>query len=157
MRERGEAPLKQFKNQSGLTLIELLATITITSILSILIYNIFITGLLASLTAENTASLQQEANYLVTFIDDYHKRNESYTITIDENHKKITFTNIVTFETEVINNSRFLYDIYDTKNNVNALHTIQIDSANKNFHIQLIVKSEKSPKTYEINTIISRL
>ena len=60
--------MKQIKNQSGITLIEVLATITILSIVSVIIYNVFSNGLRYSSQAEDTVLIQQEANYLLTAI-----------------------------------------------------------------------------------------
>ena len=82
--------MKQRKNQSGLTLIEVLATIAILSIVTVMIYSVFSTGLHQYSQAKETVLIQQEANYLLTILKERHENDDSYTITVDESHQKVT-------------------------------------------------------------------
>ena len=82
--------MKQIKNQSGITLIEVLATITILSIVSVIIYNVFSNGLHYSSQAKDTVLIQQEANYLLTVLKEQHENEDSYTVTVDKDQQKVT-------------------------------------------------------------------
>ena len=53
------------KNQKGVTLIELLATITILSIIGVIIWNVFIQGTKYSNTAVTKNRLIQESNIVI--------------------------------------------------------------------------------------------
>ncbi len=68
--------MKQMKNQAGITLIEVLATITILSIVSVIIYSVFSNGLRYSSQAEETVLIQQEANYLLTLLKEQHENEK---------------------------------------------------------------------------------
>ena len=71
------------KNQSGITLIEVLATLTILSLLLGIIYSVFFNGLQYSSKAKNTVSIQQEANYLLTLLKEQHEKVNSYTVSVN--------------------------------------------------------------------------
>lgn len=150
--------MRQRKNQFGLTLIEVLATVTILSIVTVLIYGVFSTGLHQYSQAKEDVLIQQEANYLLTILKERHENDDSYTITVDESHQKVTINTNKSSDTLIIESEKYTYQIVDTENPSNDTNTISIDPSKDNFHVQIIVTSKKNPSvTYEIKTILSRL
>lgn len=153
--------MKQIKSQAGMTLIEILATITILSIVSVILYSVFSNGLRYSSQAEDTVLIQQEANYLLTTLKKQHENADSYTITVDQNHQKVTIETTVgtSVESSVIESEEYQYQISDTENNIDAAsEPIEIIPSNENFHIQIVVTNKIKPDlTYKIKTILSRL
>ncbi len=156
--------MKQIKNETGLTLIEVLATITILSIVSVVIYNVFTSGLRYSSKAEETTLIQQEANYLLTLLKEQHEKTTNYyTITVENNHNIAILNKDRSNEIDVTN-SQYLYqicDLDDTKScdEQNATdHTITKTPINERFHVKIILINKSNPDNkYEIQTILSRL
>lgn len=68
------------KNQKGLTLIELLATITVLSIIGLIIWGVFIQGTQYFQNAMTKNQMQQEANIILERIKNIHQTSDSYTI-----------------------------------------------------------------------------
>ena len=65
-------------NQRGLTLIEVLATLTVLSIVGAVIWNVFFQGLLYTKKAVSQNSIQQEANVIVMTLTKIHQTSEEY-------------------------------------------------------------------------------
>lgn len=69
------------KNEQGITLVELLATLTLLSIISILIWSVFSQGHRFSRESIVVSQLQQEANRIGTELMNFHRNAESeYTL-----------------------------------------------------------------------------
>lgn len=68
------------QKQCGLTFIELLATITVLSIIGIIIWNVFIQGNKYSQTSISKNMLQQEANLVITNLTKIHQTSAQYEI-----------------------------------------------------------------------------
>ncbi len=155
--------MNSMKNQAGITLIELLATLTILSFLLGIIYSVFSNGLQYSSKAKNTVSIQQEANYLLTVLKEQHEKVNSYTVTVNNDHKKVVINNSNN-ETFTIDNPNFFYKMckYNPSTS-NCEKPIEgnfeetIDSKNR-FPIKIIIESSTNDDlTYEVKTILSRL
>ncbi len=135
--------MKQIKNETGLTLIEVLATLTILSIVSVIIYNVFSNGLRYSSQAEDTVLIQQEANYLLTLLKEQHENAANdYTVTVENNQNTVILNKGRTNDMDVTN-SQYLYqicDIDDAKScdEQNAAdHTLTKTPSNERFHVKL--------------------
>lgn len=157
--------MKQIKNEAGLTLIEVLATITILSIVSVIIYNVFTSGLRYSSKAEETVLIQQEANYLLTLLKEQHENAATdYTVTVENNQSTVILNKGRSNETDVTN-SQYLYQICDLDDSQSSCdeqnaadHTIKKTPSNERLHIKIILTNKNDPGiTYEIQTILSRL
>jgi prepilin-type N-terminal cleavage/methylation domain-containing protein len=72
---RGDSLLQ---NERGLTLVEVLATLTILSIISVVIWNVFFQGLDYSDKAVTQNSMQQESNYLTMKLTRIHQTAKQY-------------------------------------------------------------------------------
>ncbi|MEH7381980.1 prepilin-type N-terminal cleavage/methylation domain-containing protein [Bacillus sp. JJ1533] len=156
---------KYLRNSDGITLIELLATLAIFSIVSILIYGVLLNGMNYSEKSKDNVSRQQEMNILVTTITKAHETYASYDIVVDQSpdaHNiqligKDATGNIV--HTVDIANENYVYSLYNSQesNEVPFSTETTVDSSQP-LHIKIIIKDKKQPsKTSEIKTIISRL
>ncbi|MCA1065252.1 type II secretion system protein [Rossellomorea sp. AcN35-11] len=86
------------QNERGLTLVEVLATLTILSIIGAVIWNVFFQGIHYTKKAVSQNSIQQEANILTMSLTRVHQTTESYqlkntdcTITVLYSGKQDTF------------------------------------------------------------------
>lgn len=68
------------KNESGLSLIELLLTLTILSIVGVLIWSVFFQGTSYSKKAMTKNQMQQEANVIINNLMKFHRTNDRYEI-----------------------------------------------------------------------------
>ncbi|SFB16370.1 MULTISPECIES: type II secretion system protein [unclassified Bacillus (in: firmicutes)] len=76
------------KNQKGITLIEVLATLAILSLVSTLIYGVFIGSQQNFKRISTKTSLSQEANLIVATIKNYHTKNNKYILSLDSSTQK---------------------------------------------------------------------
>lgn len=156
--------MKLIKNETGITLIEVLAAITILSIVTVIIYNVFSNGLRYSSQAEDTVLIQQEANYLLTLLKKQHENAANdYTVTVENNHNTVIINKNRSNEMDATN-SQYLYQICDLDDvkscdEQNATdHTITKTPSNGRFHVKMILINKSNPDIkYEIQTILSRL
>ncbi|MEH7384536.1 prepilin-type N-terminal cleavage/methylation domain-containing protein [Bacillus sp. JJ1521] len=156
---------KHLRNNGGITLIELLATLAIFSMVSILIYGVLINGMNYSEKSKDNVSRQQEMNILVTTITKAHESYSSYEIVVDQNPdaNKIQLIGKDGSGTVVsavdLSNEHYIYSLYNSQesdevpfSNATTIHTSQP------LYIKLIIKDRKQPsQKSEIKTIISRL
>ncbi|MDP4084545.1 MAG: prepilin-type N-terminal cleavage/methylation domain-containing protein [Bacillota bacterium] len=70
-------------HQKGLTLIELLTTLTILFIVSTLIYGVLININKNYSKIEDQNNLEQQANYIISTIKNYHLKNDVYKLSYD--------------------------------------------------------------------------
>ena len=82
--------MKQWKNQRGVTLIEVLATLTIMSLFGGIVYGVFINGMNYSSKAKDTVSIQQEANYVLTILKEMQEKKDSYTVSVSQDHGTVS-------------------------------------------------------------------
>jgi len=77
------------KNESGITLVELLATLSLLSIVVVLIWTTFFITTKHNVTETSKLRLQQEANYILTEIQQQHRHLDCYELEIEENKIKL--------------------------------------------------------------------
>ncbi|MEK4403921.1 prepilin-type N-terminal cleavage/methylation domain-containing protein [Sporosarcina sp. FSL K6-6792] len=77
------------KNESGMTLVEALATLTILSMVVVLIWTTFSISTKHSIMETTKLQLQQEANYILTEIQQQHRQLECYTLDIREDRVQL--------------------------------------------------------------------
>lgn len=150
-------------NQKGITLIELLAVLTILGIIIGVLYSVFINGLNYSTSSKDTVLIQQEANYLLTLLKKQHEKDVPYIVKI----KKDNLSEVIIEGAESVNveNSSFEYSISDLgKKTVPCedpeqyLFCKKIDPLDEDFHIKIKVTNKKDSKVnFEVQTILSRL
>ena len=69
--------MKQLSNESGITLIEVLATLTITAIIGSVVYGVLFQTLHANEKTKSHNELRQEANIVMTQLRTMHENGES--------------------------------------------------------------------------------
>lgn len=153
-----------WNKQKGMTLIELLAVLTILAIILVLLYSVFLNGLHYSTKAKDTVLIQQEANYLLNLLKKQHEEGQIYTVKVENNETFIIMEGV----TEVIKESHsdFLYYICDLDNtNENSCResypvsfSKHINPLQDHFRLKLMLKNKKNHDLiFEVETILSRL
>ena len=84
------------KNEKGVTLIELLAVLVLVSLIFTIIMTTFTISFKYNATETKKLKMQQEANYLVSFILQKHRTLEAYELMISDD--KLVFKECVTAE-----------------------------------------------------------
>ncbi|UFT99118.1 prepilin-type N-terminal cleavage/methylation domain-containing protein [Radiobacillus kanasensis] len=144
--------------ESGFTLVELLGAIAIFSILVALVFQVLHTGINASNKAKEGASLQREANIILSALTTRHETESSYTILLDQNPSasKISIRN-ETGEITVISQASYFYTIYnDTTHELLPTEAVIEPNNDESLSIRLIVEDAQG-QSFEISTIISRM
>lgn len=138
------------RNQHGLTLIELLVTITIISFLGIIIWNVFSQGIKFSQKSISQNFIQQEANIVNANLISIHQKSKQYVISNANCEINVVITNQDnTTQTQLFTNNKLCYSI-------NLTGIIIPGQENKN--ITLTVADRKdSNNSFVINTLLFRL
>ncbi|RDW16336.1 hypothetical protein CWR48_16970 [Oceanobacillus arenosus] len=153
------------KNEKGMTLVEVLATLVIASLFMGIIYTVVMMSMEYSSVETTKTRLQQEANYIITEIQRIHRKGDCYVLSITENEVAIAETEMESCpETDSkmrVLSSEYKYDydieldedgekiVFDKKeihpniNNVKLTNLSIKDAENADIHV-------------EISTIISR-
>lgn len=108
------------KSERGITLIELLAAITILSFIGIIIWNAFFQGYQFSKKAISKNFMIQESNIVITNLTRIHQKSKQYTITNTDSNCEITISYIDkngANQTEVYNNPQICLT-FEMKNGV---------------------------------------
>ncbi|WP_341302033.1 prepilin-type N-terminal cleavage/methylation domain-containing protein [Lysinibacillus sp. FSL H8-0500] len=137
------------KNQRGLTLVEVLASIIILSLVTILAWNIFFQGTKYSQKTISKNQMQQEANVIIANLNSIHKRSREYSVSSSDCRLSVVYTDQNrTEKEEIFENSQMCIQ-------ANALTVIPKTS---NAEVHLIIEEKNNPNnTIEINTLLSRL
>lgn len=133
------------KNERGLTLVELLAVLTIFGVIMLIFGSILIDGMKASDRNITNQRLQQEANYITEKVREEYLKGPKEVISSEiflevkpENGGKILKLNDVTIS------EGFTYDL-------------ETEILNRDNSADFILTIEKNGKTFKINTKFSKL
>jgi len=152
-------------NEKGVTLVELLATVTILSIVGILVWSVFIQGIKHSNKESTKNLLTQEANYVQFSLKKIHQTSEEYQIKFPSPCSiQIEDLNAPSNPVLNLNNNQICYSINDVTNYDDGL-TFDLSTTSikpKDIHhsisFQLILKEKKNERNKVItHTILSRL
>jgi type II secretory pathway pseudopilin PulG len=139
-------------NQKGLSLVELLATITVLFVVSGIIYGVFFTFNNNYDRISNKNSMDQTANLVMATIKQYHQKNNTYKIKYDHSAKTAyiggSTANIPLGGTEY---NMELKVGYPTPIDINETDIVSADP----LAIQLILTDQKG-QTYKVETIVKR-
>ena len=145
--------------QDGLTLIELLLTLTIFSIVGTIVFNVFINGMNYSNKAQSNVNLQQEANRVITQLTAWHEKENQYNISLDKNPFATTIT-LSGSKQVIISDPRYKYSICYYDNNTEKCNETNksLNKIDKELSIKLlIIDANNNDRTFEIKTILSRM
>lgn len=100
------------RNEKGITLIEVLLSLSIATIILGLVWSIFVQGIHFSKVVSDKTQLQQEANYIIRTLTKIHQTSASqYVISFDQN-PKASFISITGDQSFRLNDSNYQYSIY---------------------------------------------
>ncbi|AXI09687.1 hypothetical protein CUC15_12470 [Oceanobacillus zhaokaii] len=137
-------------NEKGITLIEVLATLVISSLFMGIIYTVVMMSMEYSSVETKKTQLQQEANYIITDLQRIHRNGECYVLSITESEVAVA-EDCANKKMEVLS-SGYVYkteSTYDRKKIDPNIENVDLS----NFRIQ---DSENENIVVEITTIISR-
>lgn len=141
------------QNEKGVTLIELLAALTIFGIFSAIIWAFFFQSFQVNKVEMTKNSLQQEANLIINTLQEVHRNSESYLIVIDD-FKTLE----ITPDSEgsyLFNKSGVLYEISSTNSFESG---DRIYPNNFDFPMTLILtSSENNNLQIKIQTVFSKI
>jgi len=138
------------KNESGMTLVEVLATLTLLSMVTLLIWTAFFISSKHNIAETTKVHLQQEANYILTKLQQQHRHLDCYQLKIGEDKVELVNCDGQPEFNEIISSDYkygpFISDEIEPKTRFGDLT------------IKLIVKDpkENSKLKVEVESIISR-
>ena len=144
-----------FKNEKGLTLLEVLVTLVIVSFIGIIIWSVFNSGIKYSNNEISKNQMQQEANIILTTLTKIHQKATSYSIVSDGSCSITVNANI--------NNKSEVYEFENKKLCINITHnnmTEEFDPINKNNIVTLYITISEINNTENeitIDGVLSRL
>lgn len=138
------------RNQRGLTLIELLATLSILSFIGVIIWNVFFQGYHYSQKAINKNMLQQEANIVITRLTKIHQISKEYELITAGCQITVNYTNQDnTQQSEIFEHSKFCYST-----NFSGL----VDPNADDIKLKIFISDKNDPNNRaEVDTILYRL
>lgn len=155
--------------QDGLTLLELLVSITILMLIGTLVFSVLIKGKDYSLQAQSTVSLQQEGNRVLSKLTSWHESHREYEIVLNQNPEATTISLLpyddgipLEENQEMISTSGFKYTVCYDRNQEDSTSCTDSDPSKKvvqkDLPIKILISDNKdSQLTFEIKTIISRM
>jgi len=144
--------IQMVKNEKGITLIELLAALVLFGIFSTIIWAFFFQSTEANNIELTKNNLQQEANLIISTIQEVHKKSNSYTVILSEDSLEIDSDTLGTY---LFNKPDITYEMVSTTS-INSRETIH--PKEKDFTITLIVTSKEFVNMQTtIHTVFSRI
>ena len=142
--------LKNFQNQSGLSLTEVLATIVLLSIVTILAWSIFFEGAQFSNKAITKNQMQQEANVILSQLSKVHKITNYYKVDINPCSFSLEYTLNSRVKKEVFDNSNLCIKLLNVPSEVNPKKT--------DINLELIIEDINDPtNNLKVSSLLYRL
>ncbi len=144
-----------YKNEKGLTLLEVLVTLVILSFIGVLIWSVFNSGIKFSNKEISKNQMQQEANIILTTLTKIHQTATSYSINSNASCSVTVNANF--------SHSSEVYNFENQKLCINITHNNASDDFDPIYHNNLvtfyITISEKNNRKNEISIegVLSRL
>lgn len=147
---------KFINNKRGLTLIEILAALTIGTIVIGLAFSVLLNSMNAYKRTENKQLLQQEANIILTQLRTIHRSESTYVIGYSEleNQYKITLAN---GKTENLGNSNYKIELAIDNIVISETNAQSIDSTRNDYQLSLKMNDPTTNNEFSIVTGLTRL
>lgn len=101
------------KDNKGITLVEILATITLLSVIGILVWSVFIQGIKNTNEGAMKTRLTQEMNYVQATLRKIHQTADNYKITFPTNCSiHVEYNNEGVSSTTLFEDNRICYEIF---------------------------------------------
>lgn len=143
-------------NKRGLTLIEILAALTISTFVIGLAFSVLLSSIHSYKKTEGKQLLQQEANLILTQLRTIHRTQTSYFISYDpsDNLYKVTLSD---GSIQSLGSSNYQIDIYIDDIKVTNIESQTIDATRKEFQIRIIISDLDTNNVFTIETGLTRL
>jgi prepilin-type N-terminal cleavage/methylation domain-containing protein len=142
------------KNQNGLTLIEVLVSLTILSIIGIVMWNVFIDGISYSHKAVSQNTMQQEANLITVSLTKIHQTSDEYEVRSKDCTLSVTHRSEKGTVYKEYKHPRLCF----TSNDTGSGNTTFINPSRKDFSLDLKIYDKESPENkLKVNTTLFRL
>ena len=152
--------IKQLQSEKGVTLVEVLSIIVISTIVTGLMYNIMTSGMDFSYKESSKAVMQQQSNYILTLWREYHEAGKPYEVILSDDLKLITFVQYEhinkekVIKSDLVQDPRFTYNINILNGHLNVIDPYK----NKVINIRIeIVNMGTGTPSYRMETKLSRL
>lgn len=142
------------RNQRGITIVELLATITILSVVGLLVWGIFIQGTKFSGQAMTKNELTQEINIVTSNFKNIHQNADKYSIYLHTCSIKIEYKEDMDRGEVKFNNANICYKVENIKNSVqdeialnegNEVHLNPRSNEHHSINFDLIIEENGNP------------
>jgi len=143
------------KNENGLTLVELLASIVIIAIISLALWNLFFNSMNHNSREVSKNQLQQEANLIINTIQNLHTKYKITNLEIDPTNSSLTISyrdkDSISNQNTIFNNNNIKYEI-KTSESFTETQTPQ----HFEFYLKLTSTKNENIK-FEVRTTFSKL
>lgn len=145
------------RDESGLSLVEVLATLSIMSLVGVIIWSIFFQGFEFSQKSTSKNFMIQETNLLITNIKKIHQKADYYSISIPQPCEITLILNGGTEKHEFAH-PKICYEYLITNNASDSIDPTNIDPNKKNIKLRFITsdKQDRNNKV-TVDTILYRL
>jgi prepilin-type N-terminal cleavage/methylation domain-containing protein len=149
--------LNILKKENGLTLIEILAALSILSFVTIIVMNVLINGVNFSNQAKDEALMQQEANLILRNLTTFHETKSAYEISLDNYPVgQVIALSSSTGDVTTISNPQLQYRLFIS--NEPLLEAQSLNAREESLSIKIVIEQRNNPDIkYEIKTVISRM
>lgn len=147
-------------DQKGVSFIEVLASITLVSIIAVIGWTVLSTGSRHSITETGKTHLQQDANLIITTLSNEHRRSDAYFIRFPANGIELkTCKDGICGSFHKITDHHYIYT--GTVNGIDFSawdETVQLEPEQKHVDISLTVSDANNPsKTVSVTTTLTRI
>lgn len=144
--------IQMVQNEKGITLIELLAALVLFGIFSTIIWAFFFQSTQANNIELTKNKLQQEANLIISTLQEVHKKSNLYTVILSEDSLVVDSDTVGTY---IFDKPDITYEMVSTPP-INSRETIH--PKRENFTMTLIVTSKENANIQTtIHTVFSRI
>ncbi|BAQ11593.1 hypothetical protein OXB_3124 [Bacillus sp. OxB-1] len=135
-------------NEKGITLVELLASLALLSMVVILIWTTFFITARYNIAETTKLQLQQEANYILTTIQQQHRYKECYNLKVEG--QRLVLEDCDTGDRELVSSG------FDYTLNPEEIDNINPDDEDLHFILSVKDPKEGSKLKVKVETTISR-
>lgn len=152
--------MKKLNNEKGLTLIEMLATITILFVLGGMVYAMLFQMFANFSSTENRSTARQEANLIIAQLTNIHQTSDEYTIEYESDNYFITKANGNSMR---LGHKNYQYDLSVNGIGLEAIKDIPIylqrehEDAVSNLQIPIILTLSNEHDSFTVTTTLSRM
>lgn len=155
--------MNKVKNQKGITLVELIASLALVSLVALLIMTTLSIGIKHSVVESDRVRVQQEANLIVSKLLYTHRVGDAYCLLsfVDKDVQGNDFNNL-SYGLDCANKTNKLFDQSSSFEissiNLGLLDQKQVTPDSENIKINMTIKyrDQKKKSTYLIDTTLTR-